>query len=598
MKKLLLIITFLSVVIFANAQCDCTDEATTGVPQAECEALMALYNSTNGAGWDYSDNWNTASNVFSWYGVIVEGGHVTKLFLYENKLSGSIPKEIGNLTELKKLYLQENKLSGSIPKEIGNLTKLQHLYLYKNNLSGSMPKKIGDLSELKILNLRENQLSGSIPPEIGDLTKLEKLYLYKNNLSGSIPAAIGNLTKLEKLYLYKNNLSGSIPKEIGDLSKLEFLYLQENQLSGSIPPEIGNLTELYDLYLNNNNLSGSIPKEIGDLSKLEFLYLQENQLSGSIPKEIGKLSELYDLHLNNNNLSGSVPKEIGDLRKLRYLRLENNNFTSLPVEMRNLTNILDKELYIDNNMIQVSDRDLLAYLNDKANNPNWRDTQRNNSNLEFENNKFLGYVEVGGNTTFSYTIKNSGSEVLKIGEVKINAPFEIVSFTPSTAVGDAGVIKIKYSPTAVKDKDEGTMVVTYNGQNSPANITFSGIPTENKYDIVLNGKRLELGEINILEDAIAGSTKVFEIRNGFNKNIILKVNEVEKEIPAGGKLKIEQITKPEKNKIVFKYIRTRGSGTTTVLWTGTVPPIPLNNWGIYLFVFLAIGFVVIRSRIS
>ncbi len=33
----------------ALAQCDCTQTGVTGVPQIECEALVALYNGTNSA---------------------------------------------------------------------------------------------------------------------------------------------------------------------------------------------------------------------------------------------------------------------------------------------------------------------------------------------------------------------------------------------------------------------------------------------------------------------------------------------------------------------------------------------------------------------
>jgi hypothetical protein len=48
----------------ANATVDCTATATTGVPQIECEALMAFCNSTDGPGWTASKtNWNTSSAV-------------------------------------------------------------------------------------------------------------------------------------------------------------------------------------------------------------------------------------------------------------------------------------------------------------------------------------------------------------------------------------------------------------------------------------------------------------------------------------------------------------------------------------------------------
>jgi len=47
---IMLIIVAMFNINSANAACDCTNTVVTGVPQVECEALIALYNSTNGAG--------------------------------------------------------------------------------------------------------------------------------------------------------------------------------------------------------------------------------------------------------------------------------------------------------------------------------------------------------------------------------------------------------------------------------------------------------------------------------------------------------------------------------------------------------------------
>ena len=52
------------------------------------------------------------------------------LDLQRNALSGNIPAELGNLTNLNFLALNTNRrLSGSIPPELGNLVDLRYLYL-------------------------------------------------------------------------------------------------------------------------------------------------------------------------------------------------------------------------------------------------------------------------------------------------------------------------------------------------------------------------------------------------------------------------------------------------------------------------------------
>jgi len=157
-------------------------------------------------------------------------------------------------------------------------------------LSGEIPPEIGNLTNLTNLLLNDNQLTGSIPSEIGNLTNLTNLLLNDNQFTGSIPSAIGNLTSIYKLSLHDNQLTGEIPDEIGNLTNLWLLNLSDNRLTGSIPSEIGSLTGLTYLILKNNHLSGLIPPEIANLTYLDILYLNDNQLSGSISESICNLS--------------------------------------------------------------------------------------------------------------------------------------------------------------------------------------------------------------------------------------------------------------------------------------------------------------------
>ena len=97
--------------------------------------------------------------------------------------------------------------------------------LYCQGLSGEIPSEIGNMTNLTVLDLgsggrcqpRWNSFSGEIPPEIGNLTNLTQLYLHQNQLTGEIPSEIGNLTNLQALQLQNNQLSGEIPQEVCDL---------------------------------------------------------------------------------------------------------------------------------------------------------------------------------------------------------------------------------------------------------------------------------------------------------------------------------------------------------------------------------------------
>ena len=395
----------------------CAD--VTEIPQAECEALVALYNSTNGAGWVNNTNWLATDTPCSWYGVSCGGGYVTSLNLDANLLTGSIPAELGNLTSLSSLSLSQNQVSGSIPVELGNLTQLQNLSLWENQLTGNIPVELGNLTQLEYVPLCGNQLTGTIPTELGNLTQLTGLCLSDNQLSGSIPTQLGNLTQMNSLRLSGNQLTGSIPTELGnltqlttielndnlltgnipaqlgDLTQLKELNFRGNQLSGSIPTQLGNLTQLTFLGLDLNQLSGSIPAELGNLTQLTFLALAGNQLTGSIPAELGNLTQLTWLGLCDNLLTGSIPKELGNLTKLEYFWLQGNQLTgSIPAELGNLTQLYTLQI-ADNqlsgefpatitNLVNLtdltfdckltsSDPAVIAFLNEKS--PGWQANQ-------------------------------------------------------------------------------------------------------------------------------------------------------------------------------------------------------------------------------
>lgn len=168
-------------------------------------------------------------------------------------LAGSIPPEVGNLTNLTYLEL-EGDLTGIIPPEIGNLTNLTYLDLGYNNLEGSIPSEIDNLNNLTHLYLNDNELTGYIPLEIGNLTNLTHLYLEGNSFTGSIPSEIGNLTSLTELMLFTNQLTGEIPESFESLSQLTMVGLSENYLSGNIPDFICNIflnCVLFDISSNS-----------------------------------------------------------------------------------------------------------------------------------------------------------------------------------------------------------------------------------------------------------------------------------------------------------------------------------------------------------
>jgi Leucine-rich repeat (LRR) protein len=132
----------------------------------------------------------TGPSVNLW-GVDYSIENTTVLYLDGNSITGSIPPEIGNLTNLITLGLDDNQLTGSIPPEIGNLTNLQELGLSWNQLSGEIPSEIGNLTSLRGIWVDVNQLTGEIPESFCDIyPNLTEFNLGYNNLCPPYPSCI------------------------------------------------------------------------------------------------------------------------------------------------------------------------------------------------------------------------------------------------------------------------------------------------------------------------------------------------------------------------------------------------------------------------
>jgi Leucine-rich repeat (LRR) protein len=347
MRKTLLVTLSLCSMQMLHAQSPCSSTLAQ-----EYAALMALYQSTNGAAWTHNTGWrdanpNVVQSVVGWYGVETDAaGHVIGLDMPVNNLHGQIPQELGNLSCLQSLSFFANPIGGTIPSSLGNLSALKTLGLLQNQLTGSIPASLGNLANLTTLNLHANQLTGSIPPELGNLSALTTLQLSHNSLTGPIPASIGNLSNLQYLTLYDGELTGPLPTSLGNLDNLKYLGLANNHITGSIPSEYGNMSHLIEFDVHINALTGSIPAALGSLNNLEILNLSTNQLSGGIPDQLGSLSNLKTLDLSANQLTGTIPATIGNLIGLTRLFLYNNQLSgSIPSELGNLIHLNYLMLY-------------------------------------------------------------------------------------------------------------------------------------------------------------------------------------------------------------------------------------------------------------
>ena len=367
--------------------------------QEDQEALIAFHHATGGDNWRFNNNCLTDEPLDEWTGVATDSnGRVTLLSRWDQGLTGELPAELGDLTQL--------------PPELGNLQNLETLVIDGSNLGGEIPQELSSLENLQELDLSRNQLSGEIPAGLANLEGLDTLNLSNNQLTGGIPAGLANLEYLERLNLRNNLLTGRIPPELGNLVLVrDFWVIRGNDLSGCMPDVVfekieeswnssryegelsdfpadltvcattdhpddrAALTAIYNSMGGQDwsdyddrkknwitavplgqwngvstdgegrvvgldfpcSLTGQFPPELGNLTSLRSLDVSVRPTI-QIPPVLGSFSNLGKLRLRG--FSGELPPELGNIANLKELYLWSGQVSGgIPPELGNLTGL-------------------------------------------------------------------------------------------------------------------------------------------------------------------------------------------------------------------------------------------------------------------
>ncbi|VAH83252.1 unnamed protein product [Triticum turgidum subsp. durum] len=255
------------------------------------------------------------------------------LGLGNNNLRGSIPLEIGNMTELQIIYLHNNYLEGQLPGTISHLVKLQDLYVNGNQLGGQIFPDLGNSTFLRWVHIAYNNFSGMFPSSICIGRALTTVSAGYNGFTGIHHQTFQNCTTLQSVDFTANNIVAELRDCFSEHPRqLTTIAFSQNQLYGKLLTNGGedflcNRTNLFFVDLSNNALHGDLSKCLWDLQNLRFMDLSSNSFSGVVPFSRTCQANLKCLLLANNHFRGTFPLGLKKCINLITLDLGGNNFS-------------------------------------------------------------------------------------------------------------------------------------------------------------------------------------------------------------------------------------------------------------------------------
>ncbi|KAF5800016.1 putative leucine-rich repeat-containing, plant-type, leucine-rich repeat domain superfamily [Helianthus annuus] len=271
-----------------------------------------------------------------------------------------------HLTTVAGVDLNHANISGSLPEDLGLLTDLALFHINTNRFCGTVPKSFKKLSLLYELDISNNRFSGDFPSVVLSLPSLKFLDIRFNQFKGEVPSDLYNL-KLDAIFINNNLFETSFPKNLGN-SPVSVIVFANNAIKGCLPSSIKKMSEtLEELMLVNVSLSGCLTPDIGSLRKLRVLDVSQNSLVGMLPESIGNMKSLEQLNVAHNKFSGDIPTSICSLPRLENFTYSDNYFFGEPKICLKLADKDDRKNCIPNRPLQRKVEECKAFYNRPVN---------------------------------------------------------------------------------------------------------------------------------------------------------------------------------------------------------------------------------------
>ncbi len=287
----------------------------------------------------------------------------------------SLPRQIGNLTQLTHLDLQGCEELNSLPKEVGKLTQLIYLDLADCPTLKYLPSTMGDLRSLEYLNLLGGasnglwgkpswklysqafavdiceltaltelimtgetceivELCNQLLKLVSKLVKLKMFRIYEFGKLETLPAAIQSMVHLEEFGVYSCKLIKTLPSCITMFSKLKVLELWG--MLESLQP-LNTLTMLSTLSIMGCTLIKKLPDSFTSSDAFPSLKELDCSHSGLVEFSEVKDGAMGKLRILNLNATGikSLPDTLIYLKNLEVVYISKNGFDDLCKKFEN-----------------------------------------------------------------------------------------------------------------------------------------------------------------------------------------------------------------------------------------------------------------------